>query len=177
MTFRNPANGYEEQYDQAWLWCLLFGGFYFAAKGIWTHAVVGLGLAVMTVGLSWFVYPFFAEQIVRRHYLRRGWTLVVEPAAPAATPHKPVGMIKNWKWWQVALAIFAIVVAARMLNPMREHAEQKEVEKEAPICCVPCEMNHDCSGDNGDAKARAIMRTMDRLAQPDWFTRMEGRTP
>lgn len=35
------------------LWRLLFGGFYFAVKGVWTHAVAGLLLAMITFELSW----------------------------------------------------------------------------------------------------------------------------
>lgn len=73
LIFENPANGYQEEVSLPWLWALLFGGFYFAVKGIWTHASVGLGLAFLTFGISWVVYPFFASTIVRRHYLRKGW--------------------------------------------------------------------------------------------------------
>lgn len=84
MTFMNPANGYREEADTAWLWTLLFGSLYFAVKGIWSHAVVSLILAVVTAGLSWLVYPFFAAGIVRAHYLRQGWIEVsgasIEPS-------------------------------------------------------------------------------------------------
>jgi len=73
IRFRNPANGYEEAVGTPWIWCLLFGCVYFAAKGIWTHAVAALLLALLTFGLSWLIYPFFARQIVETHYLRRGW--------------------------------------------------------------------------------------------------------
>jgi hypothetical protein len=70
--FRNPANGYEENVGLAWLWCLLLGPIYFAAKGIWFHALISLLLAILTL-VSWLIYPFFANTIVRRNYLRRGW--------------------------------------------------------------------------------------------------------
>src|ERR1700734_1233005 len=93
MRFRNPANGYVEEVSHAPLWCLLFGGFYFLARGVWTHAVVGFLLAIFTWGLSWFIYPFCANRIMRTHYLRRGWlefreldgdapTSPSDPAAP-----------------------------------------------------------------------------------------------
>jgi hypothetical protein len=36
--FRNPSNGYQENVGQAWLWCLLLGPIYFAAKGIWPRS-------------------------------------------------------------------------------------------------------------------------------------------
>jgi hypothetical protein len=71
--FRNPANSYEESIGMPGLWCLLFGCFYFAVKGIWTHAVVALFAAILTFGISWLIYPFFARKIVETHYLRKGW--------------------------------------------------------------------------------------------------------
>jgi hypothetical protein len=71
--FRNPLNGYEEEIGTPWIWCLLFGCIYFAARGVWTHAVAAALLAVFTVGLSWLIYPAFARGIIETHYLRKGW--------------------------------------------------------------------------------------------------------
>jgi hypothetical protein len=76
MAFRNPANGHVERIDGVWAWVLLLGCIYFAAKGVWTHAVAALLAAVVTGGLSWFVYPFFAGKVMRTHYLRKGWVAV-----------------------------------------------------------------------------------------------------
>ena len=76
MHFRNPANGYEETLNVPFLWALLFGFLYFAAKGVWTHAVVSFLLAFITCGFSWLIYPFFARKVVRANYLRKGWVLV-----------------------------------------------------------------------------------------------------
>lgn len=74
MQFRNPQNGHVETVSPlTWLWCLLFGGFYFAFKGIWIHFVIGLGAALLTWGLSWLIYPFFARSIVIGHFRRNGW--------------------------------------------------------------------------------------------------------
>jgi hypothetical protein len=75
-AYRNPANGDTKTHESPWLWCLLFGGFYFAALGIWKHAVIGLAAAALTCGLAWLVYPFYARQIVRDHYLSQGWSEV-----------------------------------------------------------------------------------------------------
>jgi hypothetical protein len=69
----NPANGNEEDIGTPWIWCLLFGCIYFAVRGVWTHAVAALLLAVITAGFSWLVYPFFARAAVERHYFRKGW--------------------------------------------------------------------------------------------------------
>src|SRR5262244_3176948 len=52
MKFRNPSNGYVEESSCPWLWCLLFGAFYFMAKGIWFHAILGIALALMTLGMA-----------------------------------------------------------------------------------------------------------------------------
>lgn len=79
--FRNPANGYEEDLKYAWLWCLLFGPFYFILKGSWAHALIFTVIAIATFLISWLIYPFFAEKIVKKIYLRRGWLLVMEPVA------------------------------------------------------------------------------------------------
>lgn len=45
-----------------------------ATQGIWSHAAIGFGVAVFTLGWSWIVYPLFAEDAVRKHYLKKGWT-------------------------------------------------------------------------------------------------------
>lgn len=72
-VYRNSANGYEERIGLAWLWRFLFGALYFAVKGVWTHAIGSIFIVIMTLGLAGFVYPFFAGDILRKHYLRRGW--------------------------------------------------------------------------------------------------------
>jgi ribosomal protein S27E len=77
MMFKNPANGYTEEVARdAWAYVLLFGCLYFAVKGVWTHAVAGFVLAFLTCGMSWLVYPFFANKIMKNHYLRKGWIQV-----------------------------------------------------------------------------------------------------
>jgi hypothetical protein len=73
MTFENPANGYTETVSNPGLWTFLFGGFYLASKGAWAQALCAFGAAVFTCGLSWLVYPVFAERIVESAYLRNGW--------------------------------------------------------------------------------------------------------
>ena len=48
-VFRNPMNGYSEEVTtgSTWLWALLFGPFFYAAKGVWPHFV-----------LAWLVWPW-----------------------------------------------------------------------------------------------------------------------
>jgi hypothetical protein len=76
--FTNPSNSYTEEASGpfSWLWCLLFGFFYFAVKGNWKHAIISLLLAVVTGGISWLIYPFFVYGINRRFYQNRGWIQV-----------------------------------------------------------------------------------------------------
>ncbi len=84
MKFRNTTNGYVEEVSVAWLWCFLFGPFYFAVRGIWPHAIVlfilsavivsTLGAGSLIVGpIISLVYATYAESIVESHYLRAGW--------------------------------------------------------------------------------------------------------
>lgn len=81
MYFQNPANGYIEQVSSPGLWTLLFGPFYFASKGVWTHAAIAVIAVGATAGLSWLIYPFFAKRIVRTNFLRKGWRLTTEAQA------------------------------------------------------------------------------------------------
>ena len=76
MRYENPVNGYEETASVPFLWCLLFGVFYFMVKGIWKHVFISFLLACCTLGLSWLVYPFSARGIVINYYGRKGWTRI-----------------------------------------------------------------------------------------------------
>lgn len=73
MVFENPANGHVEESVYCWVWTLLFGPLYFAVKGIWGHVLISFVAALLTFGISILIYPFFAEEVVRGHYLKRGW--------------------------------------------------------------------------------------------------------
>ncbi len=73
IRFENPSNGFVEESNHCGLWCLLFGLWYFACKGIWKHFFIYWGAAIFTLCLSAFVYPFLAREIVRKHYLSQGW--------------------------------------------------------------------------------------------------------
>lgn len=75
MTYINQANGHRETVGTLGpvIWTLLFGPLYFMVRGVWSHAVLSIIIGIITVGLSWFIYPFFAPGIVRKNYLSRGW--------------------------------------------------------------------------------------------------------
>ena len=80
MTFRHPSNNYKIVVRHPGLWCLLFGCFYFMKHGVWTHVFISFFAALLTAGAAWFIYPFFAQGIVRHAYLSKGW-IDVEAAA------------------------------------------------------------------------------------------------
>lgn len=71
MRFRNPANGYVEEVSAPGLWVFLWAPIYFAVKGVWGHAAVSVLLFPLII--PWLIYPFFARNIMRTHYLRKGW--------------------------------------------------------------------------------------------------------
>lgn len=74
-TLVNPVNNYEISVSYAFLWCFLFGSFYFAYKGVWGQAFLSAIIAIFTCGISWLIYPFFAEKIIVDHYRKAGWKL------------------------------------------------------------------------------------------------------
>jgi hypothetical protein len=89
MVFHNPQNGYEEEVTCPGLWTFLFGPLYFAMRGVWTHAVLSFVLAIVTWGLSWLVYPFAARDLMRTHYLRKGWREGPNPESKSDEPTSP----------------------------------------------------------------------------------------
>lgn len=75
MTFRNPINDYRVETSHPALWTFLFGPLYFAKHGAWKHFIISLILAAITFGISWLIYPFFAENAIKDSYLSKGWEL------------------------------------------------------------------------------------------------------
>lgn len=74
MRFRQPKSGNTADiYDPVWVPALIFGTVYFLYKQLWLNAIISLIAAIATVGLSWFVYPFFSHMLVRWEYRQRGW--------------------------------------------------------------------------------------------------------
>lgn len=73
--FVKPENNYQVTNGGtfAWLWCLLFGPFYFATKRNWTMVFIGLFCGLFTLGLSWLIFPFFVYHINRKELLMRGF--------------------------------------------------------------------------------------------------------
>lgn len=71
--FQNTNNGYIIEISSPGIYTFLFGCFYFAKHGAWAYAAGSFFCAFLTSGLSWFIFPFFGEKIIRETYLRKGW--------------------------------------------------------------------------------------------------------
>ena len=85
MRFINPQTSYVETRSAPWLWAFLFGGLYFAFAGIWAPVLIWFALAIvlyasmgapatiLMFGIA-LIYGAMAPSLVRRSYLRKGWT-------------------------------------------------------------------------------------------------------
>ena len=75
MLFKNPLTQEVRSSSSkvSWLWCLLFGAFYFMFKGNWKHVLLYILFGLITLGISMFVYPFLVKDINNAKYLRSGW--------------------------------------------------------------------------------------------------------
>jgi hypothetical protein len=74
MRFKNSKTGeVVDIHDPIWPVVLIFGGFYFLYKKMWINAIISIVFAFMTVGFSWFIYPFFSKALIRWEYKQRGW--------------------------------------------------------------------------------------------------------
>ena len=72
----HPMNGHTIKVGWARLWVFLFGALYFAARGMWRHAILLFLLFIPTLGIAWVYYIITAPKHVRGHYLERGWAVV-----------------------------------------------------------------------------------------------------
>jgi len=93
----HPGNGSSIDIWEGFSWpCLLLGFFWYAYKGLWGMALIALILAFATFGLSWLVFPFFAnahyaKALVERGYLTEvQWRAQTSVAKPPAAPVAPV---------------------------------------------------------------------------------------
>jgi Short C-terminal domain len=96
----HPVNKSHELIFEGFSWpCLLFGCFWFIYKGMWGWGIISFALAWITFGLSWLVFPFFANEQYAKSLLKKGYLNEAQvkererhtqqvgvPAATAATP-------------------------------------------------------------------------------------------
>ena len=70
----HPTNKQPTDIYNGFSWpCFFFGPLWFAVKGLWLWAVVSFLLGGVTLGLSWIIFPFFANGMHRKHLLSAGY--------------------------------------------------------------------------------------------------------
>ena len=89
--FENPANGYREEIPSTFkltVMVVLFGGLYWAIKGVWSHFFIWWGVTSLSLvllgGAGWLIsiialaiyYSRAAHAALVHNYLRKGWNPV-----------------------------------------------------------------------------------------------------
>lgn len=70
----HPTNKEPSDIFEGFNWpCLFVGPLWFAVKGMWMWTVGSVLLASFTCGLSWFIFPFFANRMYKKHLRSSGW--------------------------------------------------------------------------------------------------------
>jgi hypothetical protein len=70
----NPVNGSIEEIWEGFSWaCLVFGFLWYIYKGMWAWGAIALILAFCTFGVSWLIFPFFANGQYAQSLLRQGY--------------------------------------------------------------------------------------------------------
>ena len=70
----NPTNGAVEEIWEGFSWpCLFLGFIWYIYKGMWGWGLIAFILAVFTWGLSWLVFPFFANEQHAKSLLKQGY--------------------------------------------------------------------------------------------------------
>jgi len=70
----HPVNGSQEDVWEGFSWpCLFLGCFWFAAKGMWGWTVLSFLVAVPSFGVSWFIFPFFANVLHASSLRKQGY--------------------------------------------------------------------------------------------------------
>lgn len=70
----HPVNGSTEEIWEGFSWPCLFCGFlWYMYKGMWGWGIIALILAFGTIGISWLIFPFFANAQYAQSLLDRGY--------------------------------------------------------------------------------------------------------
>jgi hypothetical protein len=73
-TLIHPVNKDRVQILKGFSWpCFFFGCFWYVAKGLWGMGILAFLLALVTWGISWLVFPFFANDQYRKSLLKDGY--------------------------------------------------------------------------------------------------------
>ena len=67
--------GETKNLNYVWLWCMIFGMWYFLYNSAWKWALIYTLIFLVTFGYSAFIFPFFARSIMRKHFESDGWVV------------------------------------------------------------------------------------------------------
>ncbi len=71
----HPSNGYAVEIYDGFSWpCLVFGCFWYLHKGMVLWALISFLAAMFTVGLSWLIFPFYANKQHVDFLKKQGYT-------------------------------------------------------------------------------------------------------
>lgn len=115
-VFENPANNHREAVGRrTWLWSFLFGPFFWASKGVWSHFV-----------LSWLVWPWGSAMVVSAALGGLVWAgatalqLALQSSSSAKTSTAVLGKaVKSADFGFAEMTIAAVVLAATILYASR----------------------------------------------------------
>jgi hypothetical protein len=70
----HPVNKSREPIYEGFSWpCLGFGCFWFIYKGMWGWGIISFAIAFVSFGLSWLVFPFFANEQYAKSLVAKGY--------------------------------------------------------------------------------------------------------
>jgi hypothetical protein len=92
-VYIHPISRERVQTYEGFSWpCFFAGGFWYVAKGMWGLGIFGLLLALVSYGLSWLVFPFFANGHYRKSVIKNGYIREdqYDPDAFAVRTNRPL---------------------------------------------------------------------------------------
>lgn len=90
-TLVDPKTGVKEQTWTGFSWpCLLLGVFWFLYKRLYGWSAITFLAALVTYGLAWFVFPFFANGVHRTSLQKAGWVPQEQAADLMVSPETHV---------------------------------------------------------------------------------------
>lgn len=135
VHFRNPSNGYIEKATGEfwWLWAFLFGAFYFAYKGLWDHAVLYVIAALVTLGLSMLIYPFFAAKLVRKRYGELSWIETSSPTDVHRNAERRSVSAAAWLIVPLMAFVTLVVLSAGRTRPQPQSIVPAKIIPQPPV--------------------------------------------
>lgn len=73
VTLKNEI-GQVKQVKVGFSWTMFFFGFFVPLfRGDWMYMLISIGAAMVTLGISWLVFPFIYNKLYINSLLKKGW--------------------------------------------------------------------------------------------------------